>query len=83
MVGQIDNFTALAAKLQGVYLYLILAVPCADLPQQSCHCCTTAEPSEEEFTAAKGEALQGLQVAIDNINDVLEELKYAEAEYNE
>lgn len=54
-----------------------------DLPQQSCHCCTTAEPSEEEFTAAKGEALQGLQVAIDNINDVLEELKYAEAEYNE
>jgi len=62
---------------------LILTVPCADFPQQSCHCCTTAEPSEEEFTAAKGEALQGLQVAIDNINDVLEELKYAEAEYDE
>lgn len=51
-----------------------------DLQQQ---CCATAEPSEEEFTAAKGEAWQGLQVAIDNINDVLEELKYAEAEYNE
>jgi len=62
---------------------LILAVSCADLPQQSCHCCTTAEPTEEEFAAAKGEALQGLQVAIDNINDVLEELKYAEAEYSE
>lgn len=49
----------------------------------SCHCCTAAEPTQEEFAAAKAEALQGLQIAIDNINDALEELKYAEAEYSE
>lgn len=49
----------------------------------SCHCCTAAEPTQAEFAAAKTEALQGLQVSIDNINEVLEELKYAEAEYNE
>lgn len=43
-------------------------------------CCTAAEPTEAEFLAAKAEALQGLQLAIDNINDILEEVKYAEAD---
>lgn len=49
----------------------------------SCHCCTADEPSEAEFSAAKKEALQGMQKAVDNINEVLEELRYAEAEYEE
>ena len=44
----------------------------------SCHRCTSAEPTKEEYTAAKGEALQGLQQAIENINEVLEEIRYAE-----
>lgn len=55
----------------------------AEADRHECHCCTAAEPTQEEFTAAKTEALQGLQIAIDNINEVLEELKYAEAEYSE
>ena len=49
----------------------------------SCPCCRTAEPSEAEFSAAKAEALQGLQLAINNINDMLEEIKYAEADLDE
>ena len=55
----------------------------ADQAAHQCHCCTSAEPTQEEFAAAKAEALQGLQSATENINDVLEELRYAEAEYNE
>lgn len=46
-------------------------------------CCTAAEPTEAEFSAAKAEAMQGLQFAIDNINDMLEEIKYAEADLDE
>ena len=46
-------------------------------------CCTAVEPTEAEFSAAKAEALQGLQLAIDNINDMLEEIKYAEADLDE
>lgn len=49
----------------------------------SCHCCTAPEPSEAEFSAAKAEAVQGLQIAIENINDVLEEMKYAKEEFEE
>ena len=52
-------------------------------PEPACQCCTAAEPTREEFAAAKAEALQGLQIVIENINDALEELKYAEAEYSE
>ncbi len=55
----------------------------AETSHRPCHCCTAAEPSEAEFSAAKGEALQGLQNVIESINEVLEEIKYAEAEYNE
>ena len=55
----------------------------AEARSHSCHCCTADEPSEAEFSAAKKEALQGMQKAIDNINEVLEELRYAEAEYEE
>ena len=52
-------------------------------PLHSCHCCTAPEPSEAEFSAAKAEAVQGLQIAIENINDVLEEMKYAKEEFEE
>lgn len=57
-----------------------MIVSIAVLPHQTCHCCTAAEPSEMEFSAAKGEALKGLQIAIDNINEILEELKYVDSE---
>ena len=50
---------------------------------RSCQCCTAPEPSEAEFSAAKAEAVQGLQVAIENINDGLEQIKYAEAEFEQ
>ena len=57
-----------------------MVVSIAVLSHQTCHCCTAAEPSEMEFSAAKGEALKGLQITIDNINEVLEEIKYLEYE---
>ncbi|KAL3143235.1 hypothetical protein ABBQ38_002086 [Trebouxia sp. C0009 RCD-2024] len=52
-------------------------------PTHACQCCTAAEPTEAEYSAAKAEALQGLQTVVDNINDVLEEIKYAEADLDE
>ena len=52
-------------------------------PSHACQCCTAAEPTEAEFSAAKAEALKGLQIAIDNINEVLEEIKYVEADLGE
>ena len=54
-----------------------------DALSHACQCCTAAEPTEAEFSAAKAEALQGLQSAINNINDMLEEIKYVQADLDE
>lgn len=60
-------------------------IPAGDVgtPIHGCQCSTAAEPTEAEYSAAKAEALQGLQCVVDNINDVLEEIRYAEADLRE
>lgn len=62
---------------------VIIGMPVGQTGTPGHTCCTAAEPTEAEFSAAKAEALQGLQFAIDNINEMLEEVKYAEADLDE
>ena len=57
----------------------------ADAPHTHGHeahaCCKPpAEPTLAEFEGAMREATQALQQAVDNINEALEELRYAEAD---